>query len=102
MIAGYPNLREIVWLQEEPRNMGAWTYMSIRIREKLEWKGALLYRGRAEAASPAEGSKIWHSVEQARILHSALEAVPPIPEHLPEHQEDLPGLLEQREEVATK
>jgi 2-oxoglutarate dehydrogenase E1 component len=98
VIAGYPNLREIVWLQEEPRNMGAWTYMSSRLREQLDWKGALLYRGRAEAASPAEGSKIWHSAEQHRILHSALEAVPPVLEH----QEDLPGLLEHREEVATK
>ena len=98
VIAGYPNLREIVWLQEEPRNMGAWTYMSARIREKLDWTGTLLYRGRAEAASPAEGSKNWHSVEQARILHSALEATPPVLEH----PENLPGLLEHREEVAAK
>ncbi len=73
LIAGYPNLREIVWLQEEPRNMGAWTYMQARLREQADWTGDLLYRGRAEAASPAEGSEIWHGIEQARILRSALD-----------------------------
>ena len=76
IIAGYPNLREIVWLQEEPRNMGAWMYMQSRLREQANWTGNLLYCGRAEAASPAEGSEIWHGIEQARILNTVLEPVP--------------------------
>ena len=73
VIAGYPNLREIAWLQEEPRNMGAWTYMAMRLREDVEWTGILRYRGRPASASPAEGSKLWHGAEQTRILRSALE-----------------------------
>lgn len=78
VIAGYPNLREIVWLQEEPRNMGAWTYMTARLREDLDWNGPLLYCGRLASASPAEGSKTWHAVQQARLLRTALEGVPPV------------------------
>jgi 2-oxoglutarate dehydrogenase E1 component len=78
VIAGYPNLREAVWMQEEPRNMGAWSYMSPRLRELLPPEIALAYAGRDESASPAEGSHAEHSIEQTRIirraLHGALDA----------------------------
>ena len=39
VLARYPNLTEIVWVQEEPRNMGAWTYVEPRLRELLQGQG---------------------------------------------------------------
>ena len=65
LITKYPNLKEIVWFQEEPKNMGAWSFIETRLREIY---GAVSYIGRPESASPAEGSKPRHDVEQARIL----------------------------------
>ncbi len=82
IIRGYPNLREIVWMQEEPRNMGAWNFISPRLNElikEIDWQGTLYYIGRNEAASPAEGSKPRHDAEQNRILDAALVSVPPVP-----------------------
>jgi 2-oxoglutarate dehydrogenase E1 component len=72
LVAGYPHLREVVWLQEEPRNMGAWSYVEPRLRELLGPDLPLSYVGRAASASPAEGSLSLHSIEQARIIASAL------------------------------
>jgi 2-oxoglutarate dehydrogenase E1 component len=79
VIAGYPNLQEIVWLQEEPCNQGAWTYIAPRIRELADWSGELTYVGRPESASPAEGSIRRHKIEQARILATALASPPNLP-----------------------
>ena len=78
LIAGYPNLQEIVWMQEEPCNMGAWMFVAPRLKdpEMVGWRGELTYAGRAEAASPAEGSMSRHLSEQARILRTALSDVP--------------------------
>ena len=74
MIAGLPNLREVVWLQEEPRNMGAWKYMSSRLRA-LAGAAEVIYVGRPEAASPAEGSGPRHETEQARLLAASVSGV---------------------------
>jgi len=79
VIAGYPALHELVWLQEEPRNMGAWSYVAPRLREILEPTIPILYVGRPDSASPAEGSLSLHSVEQARILAEALHTGTPVP-----------------------
>ncbi len=79
VVAGYPNLQEIVWLQEEPCNMGAWLYMAPRLRELVGWTGELIYAGRPESASTAEGSKHAHAVEQERLLAEALRAIPAPP-----------------------
>jgi 2-oxoglutarate dehydrogenase E1 component len=72
VVAGYPNLREVVWLQEEPQNQGAWHYMERRLRALLDPALELSYSGRAPSASPAEGSLALHTVEQARIIQEAL------------------------------
>ena len=76
VVARYPNVREIVWAQEEPRNMGAWTYVEPRLRELLQLP--LRYAGRPERASPAEGSLDRHGVEQARIIQAALVDAPAV------------------------
>ncbi|MDQ5850787.1 MAG: 2-oxoglutarate dehydrogenase E1 component, partial [Chloroflexota bacterium] len=68
LIGRYPNVREFVWLQEEPRNMGAWHYVAPRLREVLGRDANLHYIGRPEFASPAEGSLRQHTAIQAHIL----------------------------------
>jgi 2-oxoglutarate dehydrogenase E1 component len=68
----YPNAKDIVWLQEEPRNMGAWTYVEPRLRPLLPKRLNLTYIGRPERASTAEGSAASHAREQERILSEAL------------------------------
>ena len=78
-LARYPSLREVVWLQEESRNAGAWVFVSSRVREILPPGIAFSYAGRPKTASPSEGSGRRHAVEQNRLLSAALsEVVPPI------------------------
>jgi 2-oxoglutarate dehydrogenase E1 component len=81
-LSRYPNLAEIVWLQEEPQNMGAWTFMEPRLRKLLKdelGNGDLLrYVGRPERASPAEGSADLHALKQGQIVADAF-ADPPAP-----------------------
>ncbi len=78
VLGRYPNAREIVWAQEEPRNMGAWTFAEPRLRE-LAGDRAVRYVGRPERASPAEGYEAAHKVEQARIVAEAVAPVAPAP-----------------------
>ena len=72
LIAGYKNLKEIIWLQEEPNNMGAWFYMMPRLQALLPSKVKLRYIGRSEQASPAEGHATDHNSEQARLMNETL------------------------------
>jgi 2-oxoglutarate dehydrogenase E1 component len=75
-MAGYPNLQEVFWVQEEPQNMGAWGFVQGRLGALLPRGVEMRYVGRAEAASPAEGSATRHAVEQNRIVSTALQAAP--------------------------
>jgi 2-oxoglutarate dehydrogenase E1 component len=68
----YPNVEEVVWAQEEPKNMGAWTYVQPRLRASIGTLTTLRYIGRLERSSPAEGYKSIHDVEQARIVKDTL------------------------------
>jgi 2-oxoglutarate dehydrogenase E1 component len=72
LIATYPNLKEIVWVQEEPRNMGAWKVMSRRLPQLLPEGVTLSYIGRQGRASPGEGYSGAHVLEQERIVLTAL------------------------------
>jgi 2-oxoglutarate dehydrogenase E1 component len=72
LISSYPNLREVVWTQEEPRNMGPWKVMSRRIPEVLPEGVELGYVGRPTRASPGEGYSVAHLREQERIVLTAL------------------------------
>jgi 2-oxoglutarate dehydrogenase E1 component len=73
VIAGYPNLTQVVWLQEEPGNMGAWEFVRPYLESILDGKLPLTYIGRPRRASPAEGSATWHRVNQKEILRKAFE-----------------------------
>jgi 2-oxoglutarate dehydrogenase E1 component len=72
LIAAYPNLKEIAWVQEEPRNMGAWKVMSRRMPDVLPEGVTLTYIGRQGRASPGEGYSGTHAREQERIVLTAL------------------------------
>jgi 2-oxoglutarate decarboxylase len=72
LIGTYPNLKEIAWVQEEPRNMGAWKVMSRRMPDVLPEGVKLTYIGRQGRASPGEGYSGAHAREQERIVLTAL------------------------------
>jgi multifunctional 2-oxoglutarate metabolism enzyme len=72
LISSYPKLNEIVWIQEEPRNMGAWSVMQRRMPELLPEGVELGYIGRPPRASPGEGYAVAHTKEQERIVLTAL------------------------------
>jgi 2-oxoglutarate dehydrogenase E1 component len=69
-LARYPHLAEVVWLQEEPRNMGAWSFIAPRLESRVSV--TLRYVGRPERASTAEGLPNAHAAEQTRIIGEAL------------------------------
>ncbi len=68
----YKHVKEIVWCQEEPRNMGAWAFVNIRLQEILQKGQKLSYAGRQASASPAAGQKKIHDAEQDRLIRLAL------------------------------
>jgi 2-oxoglutarate dehydrogenase E1 component len=72
LIASYPNVREIVWTQEEPQNMGAWKVMFHRMPDLTPEGIELRYVGRPQRASPSEGYPAAHRSEQERIVLTAL------------------------------
>jgi 2-oxoglutarate decarboxylase len=74
LIASYPNVKEIIWVQEEPKNAGARRFMFTRSRERdLMPEGVTLgYIGRPYRASPGEGYTAAHRLEQERIISEAL------------------------------
>jgi 2-oxoglutarate dehydrogenase E1 component len=72
LIRAYPNLREIVWVQEEPRNMGPQKFMLPQLRELVGPEVGIRDIGRPERSSPAEGYPAAHQAEQARIVAAAL------------------------------
>ena len=73
IIAKYNNAQEIGWVQEEPKNRGAWTYMESRLRPLLPDVVVLNYHGRPEAASPAVGSYIEHARQEQSFVGQALD-----------------------------
>ncbi|HVK04984.1 MAG TPA: 2-oxoglutarate dehydrogenase E1 component [Armatimonadaceae bacterium] len=80
LLASYPALREVAWVQEEPQNMGAWTFVAPRLSALLPEGVTLRYEGRAEAASPAEGKISAHEREQNRLVRSSYaDALAPQP-----------------------
>jgi 2-oxoglutarate dehydrogenase E1 component len=72
ILARYPNIKEIVWVQEEPQNMGSWCYVEPKLREIAPDGVDVSYIGRRRRASPAEGDPVVHRKEQERIIQCAL------------------------------
>lgn len=72
LLEHYPNIREVVWAQEEPRNMGGLTYVGPRLRSVVPRKVPLSYAARPERASPAEGKASTHAKHQELVVLNAL------------------------------
>ena len=71
----YPQAREIVWLQEEPENMGAWNFVKGRLYENHGDTHGILRISRPESGSPATGSASIHAQEHAQLLQAVLDLV---------------------------
>jgi 2-oxoglutarate dehydrogenase E1 component len=72
-LASMPNVKEIVWCQEEPKNMGAWTFVATRFMEEFDDGQRLIYAGRQASASPAAGQKAMHDAEQQKLVEEAMK-----------------------------
>ncbi len=70
-LSRYPNLSEVLWLQEEPENMGAWPFVHLQMHSQFRGMD-VRHVARAESASPATGSGLIHSAEQTDLLVRAL------------------------------
>jgi 2-oxoglutarate dehydrogenase E1 component len=81
LMRSYPNLAEIVWVQEEPRNMGARAHMSPRLLQILPPELRFGYIGRPERAASGEGYPVAHAVEQNRIVSTALDLDLPVSQY---------------------
>ena len=75
LVDRYPNLEDVVWAQEEPKNMGAWTFVAPQLRVATGTMLTIRYIGRPERASPAEGYAKAHEEEQKRIVGEVLTPV---------------------------
>lgn len=68
ILSSYKNANDVVWVQEEPENMGAWNFMALRLRKDIsEWQ-KLYYVCRQESASPAAGSMSKHIETQNELI----------------------------------
>jgi 2-oxoglutarate dehydrogenase E1 component len=74
VIARYPKLREVCWVQEEPENMGAWEFARPLLESIVDGAHPLRYIGRSRNSSPSEGSSTWHTANQRAIVDQVFEA----------------------------
>ncbi len=71
VVEGYPNLREVVWVQEEPKNAGAWSFVEPRLRELLAEELPVRYVGKPARPAPSQGSAGFHKREHEQLVLSA-------------------------------
>jgi len=81
LMSSYPNLREVLWVQEEPRNMGARAHMFPRLMQIMPEQMHFGFIGRPERASPGEGYPAAHITEQNRIVTTAINLDQPISQY---------------------
>lgn len=73
MIDRYSSAKECFWVQEEPRNMGAWGFMQPYLSQLIPEKMNLQYIGRRASATPATGSRYYHQQEQTNIVNQVFQ-----------------------------
>ena len=76
LLAGCPALEELLWVQEEPENMGAWEFVRPFLSEALPPQARLAWVARPLSASPAEGSSSQHAFNQRRLIERAFASLP--------------------------
>ncbi|MEQ9094397.1 MAG: multifunctional oxoglutarate decarboxylase/oxoglutarate dehydrogenase thiamine pyrophosphate-binding subunit/dihydrolipoyllysine-residue succinyltransferase subunit [Miltoncostaeaceae bacterium] len=72
LFSDHPNLSQVLWVQEEPQNMGAWDFIAPLLRARLPEGVTLGYEGRGRRASTSEGYPQSHQAEQERLLGAAI------------------------------
>ena len=75
-----PNVEEFCWLQEEPQNRGAWSFIRPRLMRSLPQGAKLTYVGRPATPSPAEGSNWLHKMQQEHLIKVVLGTEEPVSE----------------------
>jgi len=73
LLEGYPQLRDVCWVQEEPENMGAWEFVRPLLEQIIDGRWPLRYIGRVRNSSPSEGSAAWHALNQRAIVEQTFE-----------------------------
>lgn len=73
LLRRYPNAYDIIWLQEEPENMGAWNFVKGRLYERHGDDYRITRMSRPESGSPATGSNMIHQQEQAELLQRVID-----------------------------
>jgi 2-oxoglutarate dehydrogenase E1 component len=75
-LSRYTGAKDLFWVQEEPRNMGAWWFVRPRLEAVAGTRFTPRFVGRAESASPATGSPESHKLEQKMIIEDAFDNLP--------------------------
>ena len=78
VLNGFPCLSKIIWLQEEPKNRGAWFFIKDQLEKLLKNLGQELqidYKGRSKMAAASEGSEQAHKMEQKKIITNCISAI---------------------------
>ncbi len=75
IVPRYENADTVMWVQEEPANMGCWTFVRERLTDVLRPNQKIGYAGRTESASPAGGSQRVHKERQAKLLAVAFSGL---------------------------
>jgi 2-oxoglutarate dehydrogenase E1 component len=73
LLEKYPNLERVIWVQEEPLNMGSWNYLRPRLRQLTDDQLPIHYVGRPESSSPAEGSSTAYRANQQALIEQAFK-----------------------------
>ncbi|MFI5236927.1 MAG: multifunctional oxoglutarate decarboxylase/oxoglutarate dehydrogenase thiamine pyrophosphate-binding subunit/dihydrolipoyllysine-residue succinyltransferase subunit [Ignavibacteriales bacterium] len=73
ILGNYQSIKKLTWVQEEPKNMGAWNFLFHRLRTDLPAKCELEYAGRPESASPAAGSYKISMQQQKKLIKDAFK-----------------------------
>jgi len=74
ILSSYPNSNKVIWVQEEPKNMGAWMFLSSRLVEDLTDQQKLYYSGRPEGAIPAVGSAKISIQQQKELIENSFKS----------------------------
>ncbi len=78
LLLRYPALEEVVWVQEEPQNMGAWEFVRPHLEKAIDGRAALRLVSRPASASPAEGSNNLHTHVQRQLVERAFGVLEPV------------------------
>ena len=76
VLSRYPNASELIWLQDEPENMGSWSFVHERLLRRFGDQMTIRNVSRHAAASPATGSHILHDLEVDYLLDEAIGVSP--------------------------